>query len=55
MTMYIIGAVTASLLVFDEDDQAARAAYAQLVRGEFQTDNWRDTIFRALTIGDRRE
>ncbi len=38
--------------VFDEEDEVVRAAYAQLVRGEFEADDWRDTIFRALTIGN---
>jgi len=37
--------------VFDQEDEAARAAYAQLIKGETATDDWRNTIFRALAIG----
>ena len=34
--------------VLDEED---RDVYAQLIRGEIETDVWQNTIFRALTVG----
>jgi hypothetical protein len=40
--------------VVDEGDQADRAAYERLIRGEIETDVWQNTIFRALTIGAGR-
>jgi len=37
--------------VFDEEDKATRVAYAQLIRGEARSDDWQETIFRALAVG----
>ncbi len=38
--------------VFEEMDETARSAYRQLIEGDVGADEWHESIFRALTIGD---